>query len=59
MHHTAFDWPIFADMMSSHGRLSHDRMGLAFRLAPGSGISQHCRDPEGTVAELPGDIFRN
>jgi catechol-2,3-dioxygenase len=57
MHHSAFEYATFADLMSSYGRLSGLSIEPAFCLEHGLTISLYYRDPEGNFVELQSDNF--
>ncbi len=57
MHHSAFEYANFADLMSSYERLSTAGIQPAFCLEHGLTISIYYRDPEGNFVELQSDNF--
>ena len=59
MHHCAFEYPSFADLMSSYDRLRKADVEPAFCLDHGLTISLYYRDPEGNYVELQSDNFSN
>ncbi len=57
MHHSAFEYESFADLMLSFERLKDDGVLPAFSLDHGLTISLYYRDPEGNYVELQADNF--
>jgi catechol 2,3-dioxygenase len=57
MHHCAFEYASFSDLMSSYERLSGLGIEPAFCLEHGLTISLYYRDPEGNFVELQSDNF--
>lgn len=57
MHHTAFEYDSFGDLMSSYERLRDEGIVPAFCLDHGLTISLYYRDPEGNHVELQSDNF--
>ena len=57
MHHCAFEYASFADLMASFDRLHTEGITPAFCLDHGMTISLYYRDPEGNFVELQSDIF--
>lgn len=57
MHHSAFEYASFADLMSSYARLRGLGIEPAFCLEHGLTISLYYRDPEGNFVELQSDNF--
>lgn len=57
MHHCAFEYDSFADLMSSFNRLRQAGIEPAFCLDHGLTISLYYRDPEGNFVELQSDNF--
>ena len=57
VHHTAFEYDDFADLMSSYQRLKGEGLSPAFCLDHGLTISIYYRDPEGNFVELQSDAF--
>ena len=57
MHHCAFEYDSFADLMSSFDRLRRAGVEPAFCLDHGLTISLHYKDPEGNFVELQSDNF--
>lgn len=57
VHHTAFEYASFADLMTSFARLKGDGILPAFCLDHGLTISLYYRDPEGNFVELQSDAF--
>jgi catechol-2,3-dioxygenase len=57
MHHCAFEYDSFADLMTSFDRLRRDGIEPAFCLDHGLTISLYYRDPEGNFVELQSDNF--
>ena len=57
MHHCAFEYDSFADLMTSFDRLRQRGIEPAFCLDHGLTISLYYRDPEGNFVELQSDNF--
>ncbi len=57
MHHTAFEYASFADLMASYDRLKQEGILPAFCLDHGLTISIYYQDPEGNHVELQSDNF--
>ena len=57
MHHTAFEYDSFADLMASFDRLRKAGIEPAFCLDHGMTTSLYYRDPEGNYVELQSDVF--
>jgi catechol 2,3-dioxygenase len=57
MHHSAFEYDSFSDLMSSYERLKAERILPAFALDHGLTISLYYKDPEGNYVELQSDNF--
>jgi catechol 2,3-dioxygenase len=57
MHHCAFEYDSFADLMSSFDRLRKEGVEPAFCLDHGLTISLYYKDPEGNFVELQSDNF--
>jgi catechol 2,3-dioxygenase len=57
MHHSAFEYDSFADLMSSYERLKKESILPAFSLDHGLTISLYYKDPEGNFVELQSDNF--
>jgi catechol 2,3-dioxygenase len=57
MHHCAFEYASFEDLMASFDRLRQEGIEPAFCLDHGMTISLYYRDPEGNFVELQSDIF--
>ena len=57
MHHCAFEYDSFADLMESYDRLRTAGVEPAFTLDHGLTISIYYRDPEGNYVELQSDCF--
>lgn len=57
MHHTAFEYASFGDLMSSYARMRDSAIMPAFSLHHGLTISLYYRDPEGNFVELQSDCF--
>ena len=57
MHHCAFEYDSFADLMASFDRLRQARVEPAFCLDHGMTISLYYKDPEGNFVELQSDSF--
>ena len=59
IHHTAFEFDTFPDLMSAFNRLSQSGVEPAFCLDHGLTISIYYRDPDGNFVELQSDCFGN
>ncbi|HXW50104.1 MAG TPA: VOC family protein [Xanthobacteraceae bacterium] len=57
MHHCAFEYGSFDDLMASFDRLRKAGIEPAFCLDHGMTISLYYRDPEGNFVELQSDVF--
>jgi catechol 2,3-dioxygenase len=57
MHHCAFEYDSFADLMASYDRMRKEGIEPAFCLDHGLTISLYYRDPEGNFVELQCDSF--
>jgi catechol-2,3-dioxygenase len=57
MHHSAFEYSSFADLMSSYRRLKDEGIVPAFSLDHGLTVSIYYKDPEGNFVELQNDAF--
>jgi len=57
IHHSAFEYESFADLMSSYARLRDEGIQPAFSLDHGMTISIYYRDPEGNFVELQCDTY--
>lgn len=57
MHHSAFEYASFADLMASYERMDAEGIRPAFSLEHGLTISLYYRDPEGNFVELQSDNF--
>jgi catechol 2,3-dioxygenase len=57
MHHSAFEYGSFADLMSSYDRLRKEGVEPAFCLDHGLTISLYYKDPDGNFVELQSDNF--
>ena len=57
IHHTAFEYESFADLMSSFKRMSDESIVPAFSLDHGMTTSLYYRDPDGNFVELQSDNF--
>jgi catechol 2,3-dioxygenase len=57
MHHCAFEYPRFSDLMASFDRLRKEGIEPAFCLDHGMTMSMYYRDPEGNFVELQSDNF--
>jgi catechol 2,3-dioxygenase len=57
MHHSAFEYGSFADLMSSYDRMRKAGVEPAFCLDHGLTISLYYRDPDGNFVELQSDNF--
>ena len=57
MHHSAFEYDSFDDLMASYKRLKDEGIEPAFCLEHGLTTSLYYRDPEGNFVELQSDAF--
>jgi catechol 2,3-dioxygenase len=57
IHHSAFEYESFADLMSSYARLRDEGIEPAFSLDHGMTISIYYKDPEGNFVELQCDSY--
>ena len=57
MHHSAFEYESFPDLMSSYARLSEQDIVPAFCLDHGLTISLYYKDPDGNFVEMQSDNF--
>ena len=57
MHHSAFEYDSFDDLISSYDRMKQEGVLPAFSLHHGLTISIYYRDPEGNHLELQSDTF--
>jgi catechol-2,3-dioxygenase len=57
MHHSAFEYESFADLMDSYDRMRKGGVEPAFCLDHGLTISLYYKDPEGNFVELQSDNF--
>ena len=57
MHHSAFEYQTFDDLMSSYKRISDEGLQPAFCLDHGLTVSIYYRDPEENFVELQSDCF--
>ncbi len=57
MHHCAFEYDNFADLMSTYDRLRKAGVEPAFCLDHGMTMSLYYKDPEGNFVELQSDSF--
>jgi catechol-2,3-dioxygenase len=57
MHHSAFEYQSFADLIASYDRLKAEKIVPAFCLDHGMTISIYYCDPDGNYVELQSDIF--
>jgi catechol-2,3-dioxygenase len=57
MHHCAFEYASFADLMESFDRMRKDGVEPAFCLDHGLTISLYYKDPDGNFVELQSDNF--
>ena len=57
MHHSAFEYAGFPDLMASYQRLRDEGVVPAFALDHGLTISLYYRDPDGNFVELQSDNF--
>jgi len=59
MHHSAFEYASFADLMSSYERMKREGIVPAFSLDHGLTTSLYYKDPDGNYVELQCDNFGN
>ena len=57
MHHSAFEYETFADLINSFDRLRQTKIEPAFCLDHGMTISIYYKDPEGNFVELQCDTY--
>ena len=57
LHHLAFEYASFDDLMSSYKRLADEEVSPAFCLDHGMTVSIYYRDPEANYVELQCDCF--
>src|SRR6516225_9492299 len=57
MHHCAFEYESFSDLMSSYARMRDEGIVPAFSLDHGITTSLYYKDPEGNFVELQSDNF--
>ena len=57
MHHSAFEYSSFDDLMATYNRLKQHDIVPAFSLDHGLTISLYYKDPEGNFVELQSDNF--
>lgn len=57
MHHSAFEYDSFADLVASYDRMAAEGIEPAFCLEHGMTISFYYRDPDGNFVELQSDNF--
>ena len=57
LHHSAFEYACFDDLMSSYERMKEEGIQPAFCLDHGMTISLYYKDPEGNYVELQSDSF--
>ena len=57
MHHCAFEYSSFAELMSTYARLRQAGVEPAFSLDHGMTMSLYYKDPEGNFVELQSDNF--
>ena len=57
MHHSAFEYDSFDDLMASYKRLKDEGIVPDFSLDHGLTTSLYYRDPEGNFVELQSDAF--
>lgn len=57
LHHSAFEYASFDDLMSSYERMREEGIQPAFCLDHGMTISLYYKDPEGNYVELQSDSF--
>ena len=57
MHHSAFEYESFSDLMSSYARMRDEGIVPAFSLDHGITMSLYYKDPDGNFVELQSDNF--
>jgi catechol 2,3-dioxygenase len=57
MHHSAYEYPSFDDLMHTFDRLRANGIEPAFCLDHGMTLSMYYRDPDGNYVELQADVF--
>jgi catechol 2,3-dioxygenase len=57
MHHSAYEYPTFDELMNAFDRLRAEGIEPAFCLDHGMTISMYYRDPDGNFVELQADTF--
>lgn len=57
MHHSAFEYDGFDDLMASYARMRDEGVAPAFSLHHGLTVSLYYRDPDGNHVELQADCF--
>ncbi len=57
MHHSAFEYGSFSDLMSSYERLKGENIVPAFALDHGITMSLYYKDPDGNFVEVQSDNF--
>ncbi len=57
MHHSAFEYKSFSDLMSSYQRMKGENIVPAFALDHGLTMSLYYKDPDGNFVELQSDNF--
>ena len=57
MHHSAFEYDGFEDLMASYARMRDEGVEPAFSLHHGLTVSLYYRDPDGNHVELQADCF--
>ena len=57
MHHCAFEYENFSDLMSSYARMRDEGIVPAFSLDHGITMSLYYKDPDGNFVELQSDNF--
>jgi len=57
IHHTAYEYPSFDDLMQTFDRLRADGIEPAFCLDHGMTLSMYYCDPDGNYVELQSDLF--
>jgi catechol-2,3-dioxygenase len=57
LHHMAFEYESFADLMASYARLADEGVRPAFALDHGMTVSIYYEDPESNYVELQSDCF--
>ena len=59
MHHSAFEYESFDDLMTSYARLRDDQIVPDFCLDHGLTMSLYYRDPDGNFVEMQSDNFQD